>query len=314
MRPVIFNLFKPRGQTSYDVLRVVKKTLPRDAKVGHFGTLDPFACGVLLVGAFGAARLNDYIHQLPKTYLAVGKLGVATASGDCTNPLLHEDTTPFLAELALWPREKLNTLLQEKFKGEYWQAPPMYSAAKFQGEPLHAWAKRGVNILKPPVARQIYALEILHYNFPWVCFRCTVSSGTYVRVLFTDMAQYLGTWGTLFALMREQIGPCTKDQALRVTADLTREQLMAAQLNPDQILPYPKVEVDATWQQKIQHGMPVPQEIMERFLKQHGPSVAAPASYLWPCYQQQLLGLTEKQENWWAPKIVWPLESPGTFN
>ena len=310
MRPVIFNLFKPRGQTSYDVLRVLKKKLPPHAKLGHFGTLDPFACGVLLVGAGGAARLNDYIHQLPKTYLAVGKLGVSTASGDCTNPILQEDHTPFLQELATWPLAKLNTLLQEKFLGEYWQAPPMYSAAKFQGEPLHVWAKRGVPIVKPPVRRQIYQLNIIQYKFPWVCLRCQVSSGTYIRVLFMDMAKYLGTGGTLYSLLREKIGPCTHTQALRVNAALTLEKLQTAAWAPDEILQFPKVEVDEAWKNKIQHGMPLPTEVAAQFWQKNAPlAFEGPfPKYLWPCYQHQLLGLAEHQETAWANKIVWPLE------
>ncbi|MBP5296579.1 MAG: hypothetical protein J6Y94_04525, partial [Bacteriovoracaceae bacterium] len=258
MRPLIFNLFKPRGLSSYDVLRPLKKVLPHEAKVGHFGTLDPFACGVLLVGAFGAARLNDYIHQLPKTYLAVGKLGVQTASGDCTNPIINEDQSDFGAELKQWPREKFNQLWQEKFLGDYDQAPPMYSAAKFQGEPLHHWAKRGVSIIKPPVRRKIYALEVIRVNYPWVCFRCTVSSGTYIRVLFSDMAQYLGTLGTLYALLRESIGPCHHHQAWRFAAGMGWETLQQKALRPEQILDFPKVELVETWKNKILHGMPLP--------------------------------------------------------
>ena len=301
---MIFNLFKPHGISSYDVLRPLKKILPPQAKVGHFGTLDPFACGVLLAGAFGGARLNDYIHQLPKTYLAVGKLGVQTASGDCTNPIINEDTSDFGRELNCWPQEKLNDLLREKFVGPYDQAPPMYSAAKFQGEPLHRWAQRGVTIIKPPVRRQIYQLEVIRFTYPWLCFRCCVSSGTYIRVLFSDMAKYLGTWGTLYSLLREKIGPCTHHQAWRITPGQTWADLQTKALRPEQILPFPKLEVDATWKDKILHGMAVPQAVaQEKLGKIDGP-------YLWPCFQKQIIALAHYQNNAWAPKIVWPLEDP----
>ena len=300
MRPLIFNLFKPRGLSSYDVLRPLKKVLPKNAKVGHFGTLDPFACGVLLVGAWGAARLNDYIHQLPKTYLAVGKFGVQTASGDCTNPVINEDQSAFGQELSLWPLEKLNDLWAEKFAGDYDQAPPMYSAAKFQGEPLHQWAKRGVTIVKPPVRRHIYHLQVLHFTYPWVCFRCVVSSGTYIRVLFNDMAQYVGTFGTLYSLLRESIGPCTHHQAWHLTPELTREQVLAKAISPEQILKFPKVEMDEDWKNKILHGMPIPHQIIQEKLGQ------VPSPYLWPCYHDQIIALAHKEHQHYANKIVWP--------
>ena len=314
MRPLIFNMFKPQGISSYDVLRPLKKLLPKNAKLGHFGTLDPFACGVLLVGAFGAARLNDYIHQLPKTYLAVGKLGVQTASGDRTNPIINEDKSDFGRELSLWPREKLNDLIKAKFTGAYDQAPPMYSAAKFQGEPLHHWAKRGVTIVKPPVRRQIYKIEVIQFKYPWLCLRCTVSSGTYIRVLFSDIAQYLGTLGTLYALLRESIGPCTHHQACRLRPSDRWEDLAKYALAPEQILPFPKVELDAAWKDKMLHGMPVPAPVIAAQL----PSASLRGPYLWPCYQHQIIALAQRQtqqsQDVWAPKIVWPLENGAKNN
>lgn len=209
MTPLIYNLFKPPHLSSFDVIREVKKVIGgKDKKLGHFGTLDPFACGVLLVGTGGAAKLNDYIHELlPKTYLAVGELGVQTASGDLTDEILQRDEGPYLkANIAHLPVDFMEQTLRQKFLGEYWQAPPQYSAAKFQGKALYEWARAGVEIKKEKKKKHIYDLQIVRYQFPYVVFRSTVSSGTYIRTLFEEMAQHLGTIGALHSLVRESVG------------------------------------------------------------------------------------------------------------
>lgn len=208
-RPLIFNVFKPAGITSYDVIRHFKRNLPGGfGKIGHIGTLDPFASGVLMIGISGGTRLNDYIHKyLPKTYIGVGKLGVFTETGDLTVPPQKSDDSRYLKEtIRNLPMEFLQQKLQEKFTGKYLQAPHKYSAAKFQGRPLHQWAREGIDITKEKVEREIFALEIMKYKFPYLSFRVTVSSGTYIRGLFQDMAQFLGTYGSLLALVRERVG------------------------------------------------------------------------------------------------------------
>lgn len=208
-KPLVFNVFKPARMTSYDVIRHYKKNLPQNfGKIGHFGTLDPFACGVLLIGIGGAARLNDLIHEyLPKTYLAIGKLGVETDTGDMTSPVTQKDDSLFLKrEIASFSKEFIQAQLREKFLGEYMQAPHQYSAAKFMGKKMHEWAREGVEIKKEEVQRFVYSIEVVKYSFPYLSVRVKVSSGTYVRTLFSDMANYLGTIGCLISLVRESVG------------------------------------------------------------------------------------------------------------
>ncbi len=138
--PLVFNVFKPARVTSYDVVRHFKRHLPQGfGKIGHFGTLDPFASGVLMIGICGAARLNDFIHDfLPKTYLAVGKLGIETPTGDYTSEITQKDESLYLSrEIASFSREFIEEKLKEKFIGDYWQAPHKYSASKFMGKNLH---------------------------------------------------------------------------------------------------------------------------------------------------------------------------------
>ena len=215
--PSIFNVFKPARMTSYDVIRHFKRNLPSGyGKIGHFGTLDPFASGVLLIGVAGAARLNDYVHShAPKTYLAVGKLGVETPTGDLTVEVTQNDDSAYLKnEIANFSSEFIQTHLQKKFLGEYWQSPHKYSAAKFEGKPLHEWAREGVEIKKEKKLRHIDAISVVKYQFPYLSLRVTVSSGTYVRTLFSDCANYLGTLGTLVSLVREEVGKANLNNAI----------------------------------------------------------------------------------------------------
>ena len=207
--PLIFNVLKPARITSYDVVRHYKRHLPMGfGKIGHFGTLDPFASGVLMIGICGAARLNDFIHEyLPKTYLAVGKLGIETPTGDYTEAISQRDESLYLTqEIASFSKEFIEEKLREKFLGDYWQAPHKYSAAKFMGKNLHEWAREGVEVKKEPVLRHVYAIEVVKYKFPYLSVRVEVSSGTYVRTIFSDMANYLGTIGSLISLVRESVG------------------------------------------------------------------------------------------------------------
>lgn len=216
--PLVFNVFKPARMSSYDVVRHFKRHLPMGfGKIGHFGTLDPFASGVLMIGISGAARLNDYIHEeLPKTYLAVGKLGIETPTGDYTSEIIQRDDSLYLKqEIASFSAEFIQEKLREKFLGDYWQAPHKYSAAKFMGRNLHEWAREGVEVKKEAVLRKVHYIEVVKYRFPYLSIRVTVSSGTYVRTLFTDMSQYLGTLGSLIALVREGVGEVKATHALR---------------------------------------------------------------------------------------------------
>jgi tRNA pseudouridine55 synthase len=215
--PLVFNIFKPARITSYDVVRHYKRHLPQGfGKIGHFGTLDPFASGVLMIGICGAARLNDFIHDfLPKTYLAVGRLGIETPTGDYTSEVIQRDESLYLnREIKGFSKDFIQEKLREKFLGDYWQAPHKYSAAKFMGKNLHEWAREGVEVKKEAVLRKVYKIEVVKYAFPYLSIRVEVSSGTYVRTLFTDMCNYLGTLGSLISLVRVSVGPVTTRTAL----------------------------------------------------------------------------------------------------
>ncbi len=204
--PLIYKIFKPKGASSFSVIASLKKEFPKskDLKIGHFGTLDPFAEGLLLVGVYGATRLNQYLQKdFTKAYEARGILGQKTTTGDLEGEVLEESSCENLKGYSLWD---LKQILEEKFKGNYLQSPPSYSAAKHNGKALYRYAQSGQIIIKEPVLRFIHQLEILSFDFPYITFRATVGSGTYIRSLFEDMAKTLGTVGHLKDLKRTSIG------------------------------------------------------------------------------------------------------------
>lgn len=257
--PLIFNVFKPARITSYDVVRHFKRHLPHGfGKIGHFGTLDPFASGILMIGIGGAARLNDLIHDsMPKTYLAIGKLGVETPTGDYTSEVIQRDESLYLRqEIACLPREFVETRLREKFLGSYMQAPHKYSAAKFMGKNLHEWAREGIEIKKEPVQRYVHHIEVVKYSFPYLSVRVTVSSGTYVRTLFTDMCNDLGTIGSLIALVREKVGDVSLQTALH-KKDWPFDRalgVMEKGLKANEVLLFPGFTLDSEQEVSFRNG------------------------------------------------------------
>jgi tRNA pseudouridine55 synthase len=246
--PLVFNIFKPARMSSYDIVRHFKRHLPHGfGKIGHFGTLDPFASGVLMIGIGGAARLNDYIHDfLPKTYLAVGKLGIETPTGDYESEVTQRDESVYLKrEIASFSASFIQERLREKFLGDYMQAPHKYSASKFMGKNLHEWAREGIEIKKEPVKRFVHDIQVVRYQFPYLSVRVTVSSGTYVRTLFSDMSNDLGTIGSLIALVRESVGPNHHREALKknVWPQDKKLEIISRGVRVDDVLPFHQVHL-----------------------------------------------------------------------
>lgn len=204
--PLVFNVYKPVGPSSFSIVHHFKKNLSYDfGKIGHFGTLDPFAEGVLLIGVQGAQRLNDYVHELlPKTYRAVGLFGGKTDTGDLTSAVTEEKHIAL--EFQQMDLKVLEEKLARHFLGEYWQAPHAVSAVKFEGKRLYEHALAGRMIQKEKVKREILDFKILNYSYPEMEFQMTVSSGTYVRSFFEEVAVLLGGFGALKILERVAIG------------------------------------------------------------------------------------------------------------
>jgi tRNA pseudouridine55 synthase len=168
-------------------------------KVGHAGTLDPMATGLLLIGVGRATRLLRFIGELPKLYEGTGILGVETDTLDATGNVVREAPVE-ATESEL--REAMATLT-----GEIEQTPPAYSAVKVQGQPLYRAARKGRQVQAPPRRVHVYAFNLRRFDLPEFDFRVRCSGGTYVRTLVADVGSTLGSGAHLTNLRRTGIGP-----------------------------------------------------------------------------------------------------------
>lgn len=209
----ILPVYKPVGMTSYDVIRAFKKanppllTLRRD-KIGHGGTLDPFADGVLLLLLGKATKKMDELTKLAKTYRATAVLGAKSDTLDVTGSIeqCHSDTVS--------QQEVERAAL--RFVGEMEQVIPDYSAAKINGQPRYKLARRGAEITPKSKKVMIESLEIEQLKDNRVTFLAKVSSGTYIRQLSYDLFKSLGTESYLERLTRTAIGEYTLDKCVKI--------------------------------------------------------------------------------------------------
>ena len=171
----VLNIFKPKGMTSFDVVREVKKVC-KTKKVGHTGTLDPEATGVLPVCIGKATKIIDYIMDSEKIYDVTFKLGVKTITYDLEGEIIEERDASFLND-----NEILNAI--NSFKGEYCQVPPMYSALKQNGVRLYELARKGIEVERPGRNITIYNIEDIKIDNPYRSMKVTCSKGTYLRSL-----------------------------------------------------------------------------------------------------------------------------------
>ncbi len=204
----ILILDKPTRLTSHDVVQAVRRA-SNIRRVGHAGTLDPLATGVLVVCLGSATRVIDTIQALPKVYRAKVLLGVSTASYDADG-LVIETVDPSHIE-----RSDVEAAL-DPFRGEILQVPPMVSALKHEGERLYKLARQGIEVEREPRPVTIHSLALVDWNPPELTLEMTVSSGTYVRSMAHDLGQALGVGAHLTALRREAIGHFHVEDALKI--------------------------------------------------------------------------------------------------
>lgn len=256
---IVFALHKPAGPTSFDVVHAVKKLLGKEArKIGHFGTLDPFADGLILVGTGGATRLADRFHQqFPKTYKAVGQLGIQMDTGDNTGDILKRADV-VTHELSYW-----NTAAK-KMIGEYWQSPPAFSATKHEGKALYEYARRGIVIEKEPVKRFIHNFEVLAVSADKVEIQATVSSGTYIRTLFEDLAKACNNLGHLQELTRTKIGDLICPTSHGELKEWSKETLEQHWLPFDELLQKPSITLDGRDLELFGHGQCLTREAFNK--------------------------------------------------
>ncbi len=204
---------KEEGITSYDVIRKLKYLLPRKHKIGHAGTLDPFATGLLVVLLGKATKLMDSVHELEKEYEVTAEFGYATDTQDCTGERIH--TTPTVSPIS---QEELETKIKENFIGDISQLPPIYSAKKVNGQKAYDLAREGKEVELKPKDIQVSKYEIIKYEWPFVTFRIVCSTGTYIRTLVNDLGEQVGTYATAVALRRTRIGEFNVNEATSTKA------------------------------------------------------------------------------------------------
>jgi len=201
----ILAIDKPQGWTSFDVVNKIRGALRRQLgrkqiKVGHSGTLDPMATGLLLLGTGKCTRELAALQELGKEYEGSLRFGISTPSYDTDTAVNGQYPWEHITEAKI--REALETF----FFGEIWQVPPIYSAIKVGGQPLYKKARRGETFEPPPRRVVIYNWEILRMELPDMDFRIACSKGTYIRSLAHDLGRHLGSGACLHRLVRTRIG------------------------------------------------------------------------------------------------------------
>jgi tRNA pseudouridine55 synthase len=209
MQSGILLIDKPEGVTSFEVVRRVRRRLAL-RKIGHLGTLDPFATGLLPLCLKEATKLVPFLMPEPKTYRAVVRLGVATDTQDLTGQVV--------AECRALPTPAEVRRAAAGFEGEIEQTPPMYSALHYQGQRLYQLARRGEVVALPPRKVLVHHLNVEEIELPRVTLTVTCSQGTYVRTLAHDLGAALGCGGHLAALRRLQVGAFRVEDALALDA------------------------------------------------------------------------------------------------
>lgn len=239
---------KPAGPTSHDVVAMARRALGI-RRIGHTGTLDPFATGLLLLCIDRATRLSEYLTGLDKVYEATARLGVATDTLDGTGTVTAE--TEAWQELAE-PEIRAAWLEQT---GRRIQAPPAYSAKKVDGRRAYERARAGEAVAPDPVEVVIHSMDVLAIDGPDVRFRMRCSSGTYVRAVARDAGDALGVGAHLTSLRRTGIGDFAVGTALPVDRLDDREAVAAALISPLEALAHlPKIDLDDDEVERVGHG------------------------------------------------------------
>ncbi len=263
----IINVYKEKGYTSHDVVAKLRGIF-RQKKIGHTGTLDPDAEGVLPVCLGKATRVCDLLADKDKVYDAVLRLGIVTDTQDMTGQVQSEQE-------AACTQEELEETIRG-FVGNYWQTPPMYSALKVNGKKLCDLARAGVEVERKPRQVTLYSIQMEEVSLPRVRMRVHCSKGTYIRTLCHDIGQALGCGGCMESLVRTQVADFMLQEAHRIAeieawvkrareqaiqTELRREDLLGLVANTDSVFTqYPEVSVKEEFSRLLYNGNPLLEE------------------------------------------------------
>lgn len=213
MEEQIILVDKPAGISSFGIVAKIRRELKEEfghkIKVGHTGTLDPFATGLLILLSGKMTKKSNEFLKLDKIYEAELKLGFVSSTGDPEGEIQQYSDN-------LCPKRKTVESVLRSFTGKITQTPPRFSAIKINGERAYKLARKGADFEIPSRKVEIYSIEILDYSYPTLKIRCHVSSGTYIRTLAEDIGKKLGTGAYLTALRRTKIGDYHIEDAKKV--------------------------------------------------------------------------------------------------
>ncbi len=240
---------KPPGITSFQVISRLRK-ITSIKRIGHTGTLDPFATGLLPVCIGSATRLADFISSARKTYLAEIKFGIRTDTGDITGNIISTQPLPQLDQNKL--NFAVSSLLQLKE-----QTPPSYSAIKVNGKRAYDLARQGKEVILMPRPINIFEFRIIDFNEQSLTYQTTVSKGTYIRTLSESLALLLGTMATTTKLVRLAVDNIQLNDAVPLE-HLNPQNWQNSLLPPSEILRLPQLLLDDNDTDHFYHGRPIP--------------------------------------------------------
>lgn len=237
-------LNKPANITSRDVINQLTKIL-NTKKIGHTGTLDPIATGVLVICIGKYTKLCEVLTSTYKEYIATIKLGLKTDTLDITGNILNKEEIPNLSEIQI-----INVL--ESFLGKTIQTTPIYSAVKINGKKLYEYAREGKEIELPKREIDIQKIELLSYKNNEITFKTTVSKGTYIRALIDDICTKLNVIGTMSSLIRTKQGNFSLENAYTIEEIAKKNYHL---LTLEEVLnDYEKINIDDNLFEKVKNG------------------------------------------------------------
>ena len=243
------NIYKPQGKTSHDVIAILRR-ITGVKQIGHTGTLDPFAEGVLPVCIGKAARLIEYLND-DKAYIAFVKFGMSTTTYDIEGEGVNfSDKSVDINDI----EKALN-----QFKGEIEQMPPIYSAIKVKGKKLYEYARKGESVEIKPRKVNIKKLKVLNYDMDERVLELYIecSKGTYIRSIANDLGENLKIYGHLIKLIRVKAGSFEIKDAVNLENMQTKDDVEKNLINPLKKLDYETYELNSEEKSKVLHGMPI---------------------------------------------------------
>lgn len=286
----ILNIDKPQGITSHDAVNHLRR-LSSVRRVGHAGTLDPLATGVLLLCVGRATRLSEYLIGLPKCYEATVRLGQVTDSYDADGELVAEHEVS-VSQINI--EDALSTFL-----GRIQQKAPIYSAIKQQGQPLYKLARRGVPVEAPIREVQIYKLALLAWEKPDLQIKVMCSTGTYIRSLAHDLGQKLGCGGHITALRRTCIGDFGIKQAVALDQLTEQNWISYLQASDEAVKHMQRLDLSPDESRRLQLGQRIQR------LETH-PDTAVVRAYE---PDGRFLGIVTARDSDWQPHKMFLAES-----